>query len=111
MINTPEYEINWMSLIVERDEQALSDLYIEYGAQVYGISLYILKNAALAEEATQDTFLKIWDNAHQWDPRRSNLKTWICSIARFTAIDIVRREHRHFNNTDVNDEFILRMDQ
>ena len=72
MSNVPEYEINWIDRIIERDEHALSDLYVEFGAQVHGLSLYILKNDALAEEATQDTFLKIWDNAHQWDPNRSS---------------------------------------
>ena len=111
MSNVPEYEINWINRIVSRDEQALSYLYIEFSAQVHGISLYILKNSSLAEEATQDTFLKVWDNAHQWNPDRSTLKTWICAIARFTAIDIVRREHRHFGNSEVDDEFILHIDQ
>lgn len=111
MSNVPEYEINWIDRIIERDEQALSELYMEFGAQVHGISLYVLKNDALAEEATQDTFLKIWDNAHQWDPKRSTLKTWICAIARFTAIDIVRREHRHHGNSEVDDEFALHIDQ
>ena len=111
MSNVPEYEINWISRIIGRDEQALSDLYIEFSAQVHGISLYILKNAALAEEATQDTFLKIWDNAHHWDPNRSSLKTWISAIARFTAIDMVRRENRHFGNSEVDDEFAFYMDQ
>lgn len=111
MSNIPEYEIAWIDRIIDRDEQALSELYMEFGAQVHGISLYILKNDALAEEATQDTFLKIWDNAHQWNPKRSTLKTWICAIARFTAIDIVRREHRHHGTSEIDDEFILHIDQ
>ena len=111
MSNVPEYEITWINRIIDRDEQALSELYMEFGAQVHGISLYILKNEALAEEATQDTFLKIWDNAHQWNPDRSTLKTWICAIARFTAIDIVRREHRHYGTSEMDDEFVVHMDQ
>src|SRR5688572_9726507 len=110
MNNVPEYEVNWIERILDGDEQALSEIYMEFGAQVHGITLYILKNPELAEEATQDTFLKVWNNAYQWDRERSTLKTWICAIARFTAIDIVRREHRHFNNSEVDDEFAMNMD-
>jgi RNA polymerase sigma-70 factor, ECF subfamily len=105
------HDTDLIARIIERDDMALSELYTEYAAQVHGISLYILKNAALAEEATQDTFLKIWDNAHRWDGKRSNLTTWICTIARFTAIDIVRREHRHFSHSEVDESIGFSVDQ
>jgi RNA polymerase sigma-70 factor, ECF subfamily len=101
---TSTSETHLITRIVNRDEEALSQLYGEYGSKVHGISLYVLKNAALAEEATQDTFLKIWDNAHRWNGNQSSIITWILAIARFTAIDLVRREHRHFNMSDVDDE-------
>jgi len=110
MGSVADREINLIDGIISRDEEALSALYQLYGAQVHGISLYILRNEALAEEATQDTFLKIWDNAHQWEPRRSSLTTWIYTIARFTAIDMVRREHRHFGSSEIDDDLHLYTD-
>jgi RNA polymerase sigma-70 factor, ECF subfamily len=103
MSNTATYENQLMERIIERDEAALSELYTQYSAHVFGVALYILKNAALAEEAAQDTFLKVWDSAHRWDAKQGNLKTWILTISRFTAIDILRREHRHF--TDPREDF------
>lgn len=98
MSNTTTTENQLIARIIERDESALSELYTQYSAQVFGVALYILKNTSLAEEAAQDTFLKVWDSAHRWDEKQGNLKTWILTITRFTAIDILRREHRHFTD-------------
>lgn len=104
MTNLADTETELINQIINGSEEALSELYGKYGAKVHGISLYILKNEALAEEATQDTFLKIWDSAHRWNGNQGSISTWILAIARFTAIDIVRREHRHFGTADMDEE-------
>lgn len=83
-----------MQGIVRRDESALSALYAQYGARVYGLCMRILNNAGLAEEAAQDTFFKIWKDADKWDAQRGKLSSWILTIARFTAIDRLRKEQR-----------------
>ncbi len=88
-----------MKRIIERDETALSEMYSAYGAQVYGVALYILNNSVLAEEATQDTFFKVWNSARRWDENKGKISTWVLTIARFTAIDILRREKRHFHDS------------
>jgi RNA polymerase sigma-70 factor (ECF subfamily) len=96
-------DLQLITRIKDRDEDALSRLYTEYGSRVYGVALYILKDPTLAEEAAQDTFLKVWDSAHRWNSHQSKLSTWILTIARFAAIDIVRREHRHAGNSSIDD--------
>ncbi|MBC7814815.1 MAG: sigma-70 family RNA polymerase sigma factor [Burkholderiales bacterium] len=112
MSNPATSENQLITRIIERDEEALSELYTQYGAHVFGVALYILKNNALAEEATQDTFLKVWDSAQRWDNQQGNLKTWILTISRFTAIDILRREHRHFTDPrEAFEESMLRIIQ
>lgn len=87
-------EVELMRRIAARDQQALSELYTQYGARVYGLCLRVLQVAALAEEATQDTFLKVWHQAYQWDPERGKLASWLLTIARYTAIDRLRKEKR-----------------
>lgn len=111
MTSVRDQDASLIARIISRDEQALSELYQQYGSKVYGIALYVLKNAALAEEATQDTFMKIWDTAQRWNSQQSQLGTWIMTIARFTAIDIVRRENRHSGMSDVDEETSLHADQ
>ncbi|MFN8528591.1 MAG: sigma-70 family RNA polymerase sigma factor [Anaerolineae bacterium] len=80
--------------IIERDESALSELYTAFGARVFGVALHVLQDPKLAEEVTQDTFLKIWANAHKWMVERGSVSAWVLTIARYTAIDLLRRE-RH----------------
>jgi len=48
----------------------------------------------MAEEATQDTFLKVWSRARQYNPGRGDFITWLLTIARRTALDRLRLESR-----------------
>ncbi|MBE7608391.1 sigma-70 family RNA polymerase sigma factor, partial [Salmonella enterica subsp. enterica serovar 4:-:1,2] len=40
----------------------------------------------------QETYVKIWNNAAQFNPSLSSPITWMASIARNRAIDIVRKK-------------------
>lgn len=83
-----------MRLIARHDHSALAELYDHYSRYVYGMAFHILQNKVLAEEATQDTFMKVWKQSTRWNPERGALKTWLLTIARFTAIDRLRLEKR-----------------
>ena len=84
-----------MVRITNQDQTALMELYQRFGSQVYGLVLRVLRDSQLAEEAAQDTFLKVWHKAEQWDPSRGQLSSWLLTIARYAAIDRLRREQRH----------------
>lgn len=90
-----------MKRIVQRDQRALAELYEQYGALVYSFALRLLGNTALAEEVTQDSFLKVWNQAQTWDEARGSLVTWMLTITRYTAIDRVRKEQRQLTDTSV----------
>lgn len=83
-----------MRQLVAQDQTALSALYERYGRLVYSFSLRVLQNTTLAEEATQDTFLKVWNHPQSWNPELGKLVSWLLTIARYTAIDRLRRERR-----------------
>lgn len=93
-INLPAADVDLMQRIVERDQEALMALYQRFGNQVYSLALRVLRNPGLAEEATQDTFLKIWRKGESWNPERGQLSSWLLTITRYTAIDCLRREQR-----------------
>jgi RNA polymerase sigma-70 factor (ECF subfamily) len=61
---------------------------------VYSLTLQVLQQTHLAEEATQDAFMKVWHNPTQWDPRKGRFISWLLTVARYTAIDRLRRENR-----------------
>jgi RNA polymerase sigma factor (sigma-70 family) len=73
------------------DPDAVRAVYRVYGASVFAVAYKTLRSRDLAEEATQQTFLKAWRAAATFDPARA-LGPWLATIARRTAIDLYRRE-------------------
>ena len=76
------------------DKRALNLLYEHYSNSLYGVILKVTINEEIAEDALQETFVKIWKNASKYDPKKAKLFTWLYRIARNTAIDKLRS----FNN-------------
>lgn len=75
------------------DPEAVGAVYSAYGRLVYAIAYSILSERGLAEEATQQTFVKAWRSAAKVDPTRE-LGPWLATVARRVSIDIYRRETR-----------------
>lgn len=80
--------------VAAKDRAAFLALYDRYAGRVYGLCLRVLREPGAAEEVSQETFLKLWARAGQFDPRRGALLSWLLTIARRTALDRLRREAR-----------------
>ena len=80
-----------MRLVVDRDEAALTALYDRYAPVVNGLARSILRDPALAEEATHDVFLRLWLQPAAYDPARGTFAGWLLRVARNRAIDVLRR--------------------
>ncbi len=80
------------------DSDAVRAVYRAYGRLVFAVARNLLGSNELAEEATQQTFVKAWRNAASVDPNR-DLAPWLATIARRTAIDIHRQESRERAST------------
>lgn len=72
-------------------QAALSELYRRYERRLYGLGLKLLGDRSLAEELVQETFVRLWRNAAQFDPARGTVATFVFTIARRLAIDLWRR--------------------
>jgi RNA polymerase sigma-70 factor (ECF subfamily) len=70
------------------------ELYQMYGSLVYGLALRVLQNPGIAEEVTQDIFLKVWQQPERWNPALGQFSSWLLTITRNAAIDRLRKE-RH----------------
>ena len=64
----------------------------EYQDQAWTVARYILKDAQEAEDATQEAFVKLWDNRDSIDPER--VKAWLMKVTRNGCLDRLRRR-RH----------------
>lgn len=80
-----------LSEIANGQQAALSSLYQSVSARLFGLQLRILKQQPLAEEALQETFLKVWKNAHTYDKQHGSPMTWLNSLARHQALDLLRQ--------------------
>ena len=76
-----------------REPAAVRLVYREYGRLVYTVALHVLGQRELAEEATQQTFVRAWQAADRVDVDRDPAP-WLSTIAKRVAIDIHRREAR-----------------
>jgi RNA polymerase sigma-70 factor (ECF subfamily) len=71
-----------------------------YLDDVYAYLLYLTGDRDAAEDLAADTFekaLRIW---RRFDPRRGSARTWLCQIARTTALDHFRAERRRRRRED-----------
>src|SRR4029077_738071 len=69
----------------------LREVYRSHGRLVYAGADRGLGDRGLAEESTQQTFVKAWRAAQSFDEQRE-LGPWLAAIARRVAIDLYRRE-------------------
>jgi RNA polymerase sigma factor (sigma-70 family) len=80
------------------DPDAVRVVYREFGRLVFAVAYRALGSRELAEDVTQQTFVKAWRSAASFDPSRA-LGPWLATIARRTAIDVHRQEARRRTET------------
>lgn len=83
------------SLLIGRakagDNQAFELLMRHYLNSVYFFLFQLVREGALAEDLTQESFLKAWQNLHRFDETKK-FRTWIFTIAKHTAFDALRKK-------------------
>lgn len=87
-------EASLLQSISRGDRDAFLGIYDRFAGRVYGLSLRILGESMLAEEVTQDVFVKLWQHAGAYSAEKGSVPAWLLSIARRTAIDRLRYENR-----------------
>ena len=65
-------------------------LFARHHARIYRFVLRLLGSEALAEDVTSEVFLDVWRQAQRFEAR-SAVTTWLLAIARYKALDELRR--------------------
>jgi RNA polymerase sigma factor (sigma-70 family) len=81
----------WLSAAAKKDGAAFRLLYDATSSKLFGFALRILHKQELAEEALQDGFIAIWNNANSYQPHLASPMTWMATIVRNKAFDLLRR--------------------
>ncbi len=86
------------------DISALEVLYDRYSTLVFSVSLRVLYDRQLAEDVTQEVFLRLWRRPQSFDPSRGRLLSWLMSVTRNRAIDERRKLSRRARSEDPADD-------
>ena len=82
--------LHLLGKIATGDRQAFEQLYTATSSQLYAVSLKILGRKDRAEDTLQEAFIRIWHNAGEYTPGRGTVLTWMISIVRYRAFDLIR---------------------
>ncbi len=81
------------------DRQALATVYETTRTAVYALALSLLRRAEEAQDATQDTYVRLWESAHTYRPHTSPM-AWLLTITRNLCRMKLRQESRLVDLTD-----------
>lgn len=89
---TDESDEELMRRIASGDRMAFAKLVDRYRRPLMRLAYGIVRNGSEAEDIVQETFIRIWTRASDWDPARGSRPiAWITRIATNLAIDGKRR--------------------
>jgi RNA polymerase sigma-70 factor (ECF subfamily) len=78
-----------------RGDRAAAALLVErHSRMIYAASYRMLQSRDAAEDATQETFLRLWRNAAKWKPRGAKFETWLYRVAMNYCLDQLRKSKR-----------------
>lgn len=73
------------------DSKALEQLYDRYAPIVYTLIKKIVTDKDTAEEILSDVFVIVWRQIDNFDFKTNNVYTWLITLARNKAIDVLKR--------------------
>ncbi|NEX64492.1 sigma-70 family RNA polymerase sigma factor [Noviherbaspirillum sp. 17J57-3] len=81
-----------MAATARQDTAAFRQLYDATSAKLFAFALRILIKRELAEEVLQESFVNIWNNAASYQSSLAAPMTWMTTIVRNKAFDLLRRQ-------------------
>lgn len=88
------------------DESAAAAFVRRFQGAVHGLAASITRDPVLAEDVSQEVFLRAWRAAETYDVRRASVLTWLLTITRNAAIDAVRARRATPTEDDVLDRLV-----
>lgn len=81
----------WLVAVARQDASAFRALYEATSPKLFGFVLRILQKRELAEEVLQESFVNIWNNASSYQSSLAAPMTWMTTIVRNRAFDLLRK--------------------
>ena len=84
-------EEQWVKRALAGSEDAFASIVRRYQRPVFSVIVRMVRDHGLAEDLTQETFIKAFRSMATFDPKRK-LSSWLFTIAHNTAIDSLRKK-------------------
>lgn len=97
--------LHLLGKVAAGDRKAFEHLYTATSGQLYAVSLKILGRKDRAEDSVQEAFIRIWHNAGEYSSGRGTVLTWMISIVRYRAFDLLRYHKVRGEEELVNEAF------
>ncbi|MEX2279148.1 MAG: sigma-70 family RNA polymerase sigma factor [Acidimicrobiia bacterium] len=78
--------------LVAGDEQALSEVYQRHSGIILGLAQKLTRNRTLAEDVTQEVFVRLWKHPDRFDPERGTLRSYLLTQTHGRSVDLIRSE-------------------
>ena len=102
----PQQLKTWLAAVAKKDSQSFRLLYDATSPKLFGFVLRILIKRELAEEVLQESFVSIWNNAASYQPHLAAPMTWMTTIVRNKAFDMLRKADKADEKVEIdNDNF------
>lgn len=89
----PAEELELIQRSLNGDLEAWGEIVMRYKEAVFAVTLSILRNRADAEDATQDAFIRAYENLRRYDLSRK-FSTWLFTVAANVAKNALRKRRR-----------------
>lgn len=73
------------------DREAFALLYDASAPRLFGLCLRLMRGHDRAQDVLQDAYIRIWQKAHLFDPKRGTAMTWLITVTRRCALDRLRQ--------------------
>jgi RNA polymerase sigma-70 factor (ECF subfamily) len=84
------------------DDVAAVTFVRRFQSAVFGLALAVTRDPDMAQDVSQEAFLRAWRSAATYDVRKGSVSTWLLTITRNVAIDSIRSRRP----TPVGDEIL-----
>jgi RNA polymerase sigma factor (sigma-70 family) len=90
------------------DDQSAAVAFVRrFQGAVFGLAMSITRDKGLAEDVSQEVFVRAWKAAGSYDPRKASVLTWLLTITRNASVDSVRTRRPTATEDEVLDALLL----
>lgn len=85
-----------MNRVQQGDELAFKELMDRYLHGLHAYAYRMCHSFEVAQEITQEAFLRVWTRSKTWRPNKVQFSTWLYQITRNLCIDLFRKQKAQF---------------